>query len=80
MVMRFWKKYYESDILDRIKITRKLVAFPLFQETIAMCNDKSVPEHIKINSSASLFQGYFDDLIEYMELRQRRQTIKAKKK
>jgi hypothetical protein len=80
MVMKFWKKYYESDILDRIKITRKLAKFPLIRETISMYNDKRIPPYIKNQSLATLFQGYFDDLIEYMETRPRRRTIKARLK
>jgi hypothetical protein len=66
MVEKFWKKYVEADILERAKIIEKLVQFPLWKETFTMVNDEKIPEHIRIHAMATILQGYFDDLIDYM--------------
>jgi DNA-directed RNA polymerase subunit N (RpoN/RPB10) len=69
---RFWKTYVESDSLERDKILKKIVKFPIWQETLAMhkLNAKkidglTVQEYcLKTN-----LMSYFDDLIEYIESR-----------
>ena len=63
IVLNFWKKYYEADLLDRHKIIEELG--PL-KELMSMRNDREIDDKLFKHVLIMWFKTYIDDLLEVM--------------
>jgi hypothetical protein len=62
---KFWRKYSSSDILDKEK---KLEPVVKNIDNLFNLKDKKLRKH----TLTMLLMGYFDDLIDYMETRNKK--------
>jgi len=76
ILLEFWEKYYNADMFKREKILEPILKN--FREVIGIhkLDDKKFPKKYKDTTLRMFLMNYFDDLIWYMENRNRRKNKK----
>lgn len=76
----WWHEWYEADCLKRQDMVQKL---PIIRENILMLTDDKMPRKMREHAFTTMLNSYFEDLVDYMYVRQKKEhmnLIKSKTK